>query len=613
MTSLRRILGMRRLLLAALVATVMLIAPPYMTSYLRSILILGVIYAVLAMGLNLLMGYVGLDSLGQAAFFGTAAYGLGLLTARGGLNWIVGAAVGLATATVVAAVFGLVAVRLKGLYFLLITLALGQVLWGAALRWGDLTGGWNGLRGVPLPTDAIAPSTRFYYFVLTIAALVGAGLYLIVRSPFGLVLKGIRERELRSTTLGYVTYRHKYVAFVIAGFVAGIAGVLNATYNGFVSPGDLSLERSFDVMLMVILGGTGTFSGPIIGALAVTALRYLLSVYIESYWLIVLGLVYIAATVWLPNGIVGLLPGSRSVGGPQEPGPEPTSQPAVPAHDVAPSTAEPIPATDSPKGRAVELSGIGKSYGDVHVLQDVNLAVAPGERLGIIGLNGAGKTTLFQVVTGIEPASSGRIALFGRDVTCLAASGRNRLGLARTFQVTMLYPKLTTAENVALALLGRPFRRYQFTVWRPVSRLTDLGQRIDELLVAHSLSEVRDVPVSKLSYGHQRQVEIALALASEPALLLLDEPTAGLSQAEFPAMLRLLRSLPRDLTILLVEHNLELIFQVVDRVIVLQEGRIIKDGTPEAVRSDPKVRQLYLGSSADINTEFPTSADKLAR
>jgi branched-chain amino acid transport system ATP-binding protein len=247
---------------------------------------------------------------------------------------------------------------------------------------------------------------------------------------------------------------------------------------------------------------------------------------------------------------------------------------------------------------ALRLQDVGKSFGDVHVLEDVDLQVTPGERVGVIGLNGAGKTTLFQVISGVYLPSSGRIELFGINATRLPASSRATLGLARTFQITLLYPKLTTAENIALALLGRRHRRYQFMLWRPLNRMPDIQRRVDELLAAVGLADLRDVEVRFLSYGHQRQAEVALALASDPALLLLDEPTAGLAQAEMPAMLRLLKALPDDLTILVVEHNLELIFEVVDRVVVLHQGKVLLDGSPREVQADPEVRRLYLGSRA---------------
>jgi branched-chain amino acid transport system ATP-binding protein len=577
------------------------VVPLFLPPYWLSILILGVIFSILAIGLNLLMGYAGLESLGQAAFFGTAAYVLGLLTSGGVLTWVPAALLGLAGACLVAALFGLVAVRLRGLYFLLITVALGQVLWGASLRWGDLTGGWNGLGGVALPFEALSEPILFYYFALVFLFLIATGLNILIQSPFGLILRGIRERELRSKTLGLRTYVHSYLAFVIAGAIAAVAGLLNASYNGFVSPRDLSLELSFDAMLMVILGGTGTLAGPIVGAFVVTALRYLLSVYIREYWLIVLGLVFIAATVWLPSGLIGLRQRRRNKTDPHKgvpkQGPDGGPQSVTPSDDSAVQIGGRILQPDVSFGdRALEVFHVHKSFGDVAVLRDINLLVEGGERLGIIGLNGAGKTTLFQVVSGLEAPTAGRISILGADVTRLSPEQRSAAGLARTFQITMLYPRLTVRDNVAMGLLGRRFRNRQYVMWRRLNRLEDLLQVVTELLSDMGLSELADEEVRYLSYGHQRQVEIAVALASEPSLLLLDEPTAGLSQADMPAMLSLLKALPPGLTILIVEHNLELIFELVQRVVVLHEGQVIMDGDPQAVRRNADVRRLYFGS-----------------
>jgi branched-chain amino acid transport system ATP-binding protein len=232
------------------------------------------------------------------------------------------------------------------------------------------------------------------------------------------------------------------------------------------------------------------------------------------------------------------------------------------------------------------------------VLTGIDCRVKAGERVGIIGLNGAGKTTLFHVISGIELPSRGRVALFGHDVTKASPSRRAALGLSRTFQVTLLYPQLTVQENMEVALLGSTFRRYRFRLWRPLRRHDDVTGRSRHLLEAVGLLPYRDIEVRHLSYGHQRQLEIALALAPQPALLLLDEPTAGLSQVEVLAMRQLLASLPGDLTVLVVEHHLEVIFEFVERVLVLHQGSVIMDGPPGDVRTDPQVQNLYFGAHA---------------
>ena len=593
-------------------AALALSVPAVVPSYWLTILTLAFISAIEAIGLNLLMGYTGLDSLGQAAFFGLGSYGLGILTVKYGLSWGAAAGAALALGTAGAALLGLIAVRLKGLYFLLVTAAMGQVLWGADYRWGTFTGGANGLElGGGRPAPWFYADVHFYYLVLAVFAAAALLAYLVIVSPFGLTLKGIREREVRSQTLGYGTYTHKLVAFVLAGLAASVAGILNAAYTGIASPSDLSLDQSFGAMLMVILGGAGTVAGPVLGALVLTALQYELSTRWATYWPIILGGLFIAATVALPQGIAGLwrrperhppeeeTPSSPVPLGRPEPGPE------GPGAADRPHGA-PVPPAPGPE-TALELSGLVKMYGDLQALAGIDLRVSRGERVGIIGLNGAGKTTLFHVISGIERPSRGRVILFGRDVTRSSPSTRALLGLSRTFQVTLLYPRLSVLENMEIALLGSTYRQYRFQLLRPLNRYGDLRARAEELLRAASLWGARDVEVRHLSYGHQRQLEIAMALAPEPKVLLLDEPTAGLAQAEIAGVRRLLAALPRDLTVLVVEHHLEVIFEFVDRVVVLHQGAILADGPPEDVRADPRVRDLYLGRHAAAHAaRWPT-------
>jgi len=600
------------------IVVVIAVLPWVVSGYWLSIATLTLIYAMPAMGLNLLMGYTGLDSLGQSAFFGLGAYGLAILTVKYGVGWWLAAAAAVALGTAGAAVMGLIAVRLRGLYFLLVTVAMGQVLWGADYRWGTFTGGANGLElGGGRPSQWFYSDANFYYFTFAVCAAVAALVYLVIISPFGLTLRGIREREIRSETLGYRTYGHKYVAFILAGVPAALAGILNAAYNGIASPSDLSLDQSFTAMLMVILGGSGTVAGPIVGAIAITALKYELSTLWVNYWPIILGLIYVLVTIYIPSGVVsglarlGRVLGAREVisahdtadQGPPAPGgwvaPRGTVARATGVQGTAaPTAAGGRQANGTPAASAVELRKLSKAFGDLRVLTGLDLRVNIGERVGIIGLNGSGKTTLFHVISGIERASEGRVVLFGRDVTKTPPSARAALGLSRTFQITLLYPRLTVQENLELALLGSTHRRYRFCWWSPLHRHRDVRAKAQELLKAVGLQPYSHVEVRRLSYGHQRQLEIALALAPQPALLLLDEPTAGLSQAEIVEMRRLLASLPEELTVLVVEHHLEVIFELVERVLVLHQGAIIMDGPPSAVRTDRQVQDVYFGARA---------------
>jgi branched-chain amino acid transport system ATP-binding protein len=583
--------------------------PALFPGYWVTIATLSLIYAIEAMGLNLLMGYTGLDSLGQAAFFGLGSYGLGILIVRYDVGWWTAALAAIAIGTTGAAFIGAIAVRTRGLYFLLITAAMSQVLWGADYRWGPFTGGADGLElGGGRPSAWFYSGLHFYYFTLAVSAAVATLICLVIVSPFGLTLKGIRDREVRSQTLGYVTYTHKYLAFVIAGITATIGGILSAAYNGIASPSDFTLDQSFAAMLMVIFGGSGTMTGPIVGAILITTLQFELSTYWANAWPIILGVIYIFATIYLPDGVVrgfARLAGRLRLSGlwkAEAPGDTSGFPEAARAPATQPTEARPFAGT---AGRhrarsrpALALEGISKSFGDLRVLSEVTFSIEPGERVGIIGLNGAGKTTLFHVISGLEPPSSGHISLFGRNVTRAPPSRRAALGLSRTFQITLLYPTLTVRENMDIALLGSTYGRYRFHLWAPLATYRDLDARSRELLEAVGLWSYRDTEVGHLSYGHQRQLEIALALAPEPDLLLLDEPTAGLAQPEIRSMQQLLASLPPELTVVAVEHHLEVIFEFVERVLVLHQGSVLTDGLPGAVRQDPQVRDLYFGAHA---------------
>ena len=293
---------------AVIIFLLLLISPPFLSSFILTLLTQALIYGILAMSLDIILGYTGLASLGHAAYFGLGAYSVGILATRYGAGFWVTLPAGVLLAVAVAAIFGLVALRATGVYFLMITLALGMVVWGLAHRWVTMTQGDNGISAIPRPALglpwSLAHSIPFYYFALAGFLIAFWILRVIVRSPFGQTLVGIRESESRMRTLGYHVWLHKYIGFVIAGGFGGFAGVLWAYYNGFVSPVDLQLATSVEVLLMVALGGRGTLLGPALGAGIIVFLKNLVSVYTHR-WLLILGVVYIATIVYAPEGIVG--------------------------------------------------------------------------------------------------------------------------------------------------------------------------------------------------------------------------------------------------------------------------------------------------------------------
>jgi branched-chain amino acid transport system permease protein len=289
---------------------VLALLPDFLSTYYLGLVIEILIFGVFAMSLDLLIGYAGMASLGHAAYFGVGAYGVGLLAIR--LHWSVWSALpaALIIVALVATLFGFLALRTRGSYFLMITLALSQVAWGVAFGWHSLTGGDDGLPNVPRPELAadwsLVGDRSFYFFILLLVGVAVLLLTRVVASPFGFALRGIRESETRMQALGYNVWRYKFVAFIVAAVFAGLAGALYAYYNRFVSPDYLGVFRSAEVLLMVILGGAGTLIGPAIGAAVIVLLENVISAYTER-WLIVIGTIYILVALFAPNGIVGFV------------------------------------------------------------------------------------------------------------------------------------------------------------------------------------------------------------------------------------------------------------------------------------------------------------------
>ena len=242
----------------------------------------------------------------------------------------------------------------------------------------------------------------------------------------------------------------------------------------------------------------------------------------------------------------------------------------------------------------LELKGLSKRFGGLHAVQDVDLKVFPGDRKAIIGPNGAGKTTLFNVITGVLPASSGEVLLFGRNITRWPSHRRTALGMARTFQITSLFPKLTVLDNVLLAIKG--LRRSKFVMWRPLASYRDVHEKARRLLESAGYWDRRQVEVRNLSHGERRQVEVVLGLASDPKILLLDEPAAGLATGESQDMTAFLKRLDPELAILLIEHDMHVVFDFADHISVLHFGQVVEEGSTDHIRGSGKVQEIYLGT-----------------
>ena len=556
-----------RVILALIALAAALIAPLVAGPFWMTLITQIYIYGLLALSVDLLLGHAGLYSLCQASFFAVAAYTTAILQVRYGYPTIVAAPAGLIAGTLLAVLYGS-AVRTRGVYFILITIALGYIIWGAVYRWASFTGGDNGITNVPPPSVAgvsIASQTAYYYFVLGVVILCAFGYRILIRSPFGLSLRGIKGSESRMQSLGYHTTMHLYAAFVISGSIASLAGVLYVYYNRFINPVAASFQISVEVSLMAIVGGSGTIVGPFIGAGIFLGLRNWVSSFFELHTA-VMGIVFIATVLWAPSGIVGFIERWR-------PGKGKPKDPAMTA--------------------AVAIDSLAKVFGGLRAVDGVSLQVALGERRALIGPNGAGKTTLFHCITGTLQPSSGSVRLFGNDVTYLPEHKRTKLGMGRTFQITNVFTDLSLAENLALAIVGTDRRKW---VWnRPLSAFPEVREQALAGLEAVGLKERADDPVKLLSYGERRQLELALALNTHPKVLFLDEPCAGLSPSERQRIFKMIRALPREITVVMIEHDMDVALGLADRVTVMNRGRVMAEGTPDEVQSNPEVRDVYFG------------------
>ena len=287
--------------------SLLVVLPIFLSSYYVGLMVLMLIFSIFAMSLNILLGYCGLPSLGHASFFGVAAYTTGFLALKGVQNFWLGATAGVILSLIVATIFGFLVQRTRGVYFMMITLALSQVLWGIAFKWTSVTHGDDGLSGILRPNLVfiqldLSNTTVYYYFVLFFFVVATGAVLLVAQSPFGLTLKGIRDSETRMRTLGYNIWVYQYVAFILAGFFASIAGIFSVYYHGYVGPSDLNIVTSAKVLLMVILGGAGTLVGPIVGAFGIVLLENFISCYTER-WLLLLGLIYVLVIIFAPQGI----------------------------------------------------------------------------------------------------------------------------------------------------------------------------------------------------------------------------------------------------------------------------------------------------------------------
>ncbi len=561
------------------------------------------IWGLFGLGFDLLFGYTGLLSFGQSAFFGTggflAAY---LLTGNLVTNVVLALALGTVAAAVVGVGVGLLALRRTGIYFAMITLAIAETFFflenSPLARW---TGGENGLPGVPRPefwlgftTLKITPGWSLYGF-LAVCYFIGLVIARrIVASPVGRILTAIRDNPLRARAVGHAIQRYKLAVFAIAAAYAGLAGGLLGVLQGYMPPEAFGFDTSGQLVMQTVIGGTGTLFGPLVGAAVWLMLHDFLQygLGMASSWKLVLGLVFVLLVCLFRRGLVGSAREWWQRFAPRAAAPE-LSRPVVPAASMAPQRTALRP--QGSDASILQTVNISKHYGGLVANDNISFAVSEGELRGVIGPNGAGKTTFFKMLTGEVDPSSGQIFFRGRDITRFDVTAICQIGLTKSYQVNQLFAKLTVRENLVISALAERRGKFRLDLIRRVDRVPGLTALVDETMAAVDLAERADVPVAELAYGEKRRLEIGLALAASPSLLLLDEPLAGMSPEERAATIRLLRRIRRGRTLIVVEHDMDAIFGLAERITVLYEGRILAEGTPAEIQDNSFVQEAYLG------------------
>jgi branched-chain amino acid transport system ATP-binding protein len=551
-----------------------------------------VILSIAAIGLNLLVGFTGLTSFGHAAWFGIGAYTAGLIQ-KHWLHGQIAAPILLSMIFVAAlsAVVGLVILRRRGVYFSLLTLALAALTYSIAFRWTEVTGGEDGLGG--LTRGAIGPVSLddpLAYYV-AVALIAFAALYVlqrVTRSPFGHVLVAIRENQLRASFQGYAIERYKLAAFVVSAVVTGLAGALLGFQTYLVSADAVSVVFSGELLAMVVIGGMHHILGPTLGVLFYILFRELFSIWTAN-WLLWFGLVFVGFVLFSPDGLVGIWGKLK-----RRWRPPPEEAAAMSRRKIYEGL--PIPALLQPPastGKVLEVAGVSKSFGGIRAVSKVSLDVGAKEIHGLIGPNGAGKTTAFNLISGLFPPTTGTVRLMGQPTHRLAPHRICQRGLARSFQITNLFRGLSVYENLRLSLQAR--HPACFNVWRDIDSYPEIHAETAELVRFLGLEGIEEIAGGSLSYGGQRLLDMGIALGSKPRILLLDEPLAGLAAAERERVSSLIRSIAANIPVLIVEHDIDRVLGFSQRVTVMNQGEVLMAGTPEEVRGDQRVQEVYTG------------------
>lgn len=583
---------------AILFAAVVPLAIP--DAYYRGLAIYAGVLAIFGLSMNLVYGYLGYVSFGHAAFFGLGGYAVALMTVRLGLDFWTIAILSVIPGAIFGACVGYASLRLAGAYFAVASLTFAEILRLVAANWMDVTRGPLGIV-VPAPhiaaLESLGVPLQHYHFSFVLLSLF-AVLFVIQRllaSTVGRAWLGVREQPALAEAVGIPTLRYRVLNVALSGGIAAFSGALLVPRTLVLSPDLFSTTYSAMALLIVVLGGRGTLLGPVIGGVLFAVLPELLRV-VDEVRMAVFAVLLLVAVRLIPGGLVGMLRAGRKEMLPK-------TLTTVAAEGLRQALAKvPLP----PGQLLLHVRDVSKQFGGMQALRKVGFDVNVGEVVGIIGPNGAGKTTCLNCLAGAISPDSGEIELNGRSLRARMPNEVAVAGLVRTFQQTALFTELSVLDNVLVASHLYEAKSFFAGVAGAIARGAGFrrleaarAERAMSLLHLVGLADRPDLRADDLPYGSKKLLSIAVALAAQPRLLLLDEPAAGLNHSEALKLIRLLTQLrEQSISIVIVDHNLKMMMSFCDRIVVLHHGEMLATGTPAEMVADPRVIQAYLGGAS---------------
>lgn len=572
--------GTGLVLLGLVALALVLLGPLFLDRFTQNVLTRSMIYAMMAITVDLLWGYTGILTFGQSAFFGAGAYATALI-----LTHVGGGAQNFALALVLSVILSMALAALVGwlsfyhkstpLYASVISLVVPIVLTQAIFAGGSFTGSSSGLVGYPVMKLGAAN----YFRLAGVALILFAGLaWVIVRSDAGRVLIAIRDNPLRAAYLGIRTQRVQIILMTVLGGVAGLCGFLYANAGRIVAPEIAGFGFGTQMIVWTALGGRASIFGPALGAIGIDYLGAQLSGSMPYVWQLIIGVLFVVMILFVPRGLAGLLPRRKRAA-------------------VAPTlVALPDRPQESSKDALLSVTGLRKAYGNFVVLDGIELQVRPGELISVVGPNGAGKTTFLRCLSDGTETIQGTITLAGQNIAGRPPEDVVALGIGRKFQVASVFESMTVAECLRLARATH--ERPGF--WSRASSV-ELPSAALDILALTGLDKKLGEPVSGLSHGMRQSLELAMVVAMQPRLILLDEPTAGLTKAERTLIGEVLKRLTQELgyAAILIEHDLDFVKEISQRIVVLHQGRLVMDGPVEEVVNSELVRSIYSGVAHD--------------